>query len=1025
MRSLVRLACVCAALVLMTMAWPTGARADDGLGLDLRAAGTADPMRLVFVVGNSTADSCALSTTAEGTVQVVSVRRDGQELTPVLGRSFYLDGLGKAIAKGLVTAKPGSTVDVVMTGYRTGDGGTVLRSVAVTADGGGLDALWPVGTPGRYEVTANYTIPAMAAEFAGAQKPCAGTTATRTVAFTVGLPAPQQRRGFPWLWLAAGIGALLLIGALVVILARRRHRPAAALLVLVMVVATGAVAGPRAARADVKIDPKGGIPVPGDFEKAVNDCFAGFAAPGGDPSGIMKRLKDPKTPRVTIIPTTGESGAFDTSASKDGKGSSTVTWNPTDASELEDGLPRDPCSSLYHELNHADDISRDTVPQGYCGDTGIRSAEVKATFAENRYRRAKKLKPRTEYQGKKLPKSYDECKKKPKKPKGPIKLCEGLAHTRCGKTHGDPHLTTFDLAYYDFMAVGEFVLVRSTDAAAAGGPLEVQVRQSPLDNLKTISVTMAVAFRLGSDRVEMSIVDNATQVRIGGEIVDVQRGEKTLPGGGVIARRESDLRGDGYDVRWPDGSAATVDGIGRHGYRILVKLATPRAGKVEGLLGDFDGDPSNDIAPAKGAALSQPVAFSQLYPSYADSWRVAQNGSLFTYAAGQSTETFTDRSFPEKPIGVADLDPARRAEAETICRWATVTDPWQFIECVFDVGVSGRTEFAVSSAGTEVAAPPEAAPITAPPLVSGTLTAGSGKGLTFAGRAGQAVFVDATAPTVEDSCSPYRLVAPGGKNIGFGCNINGAGHIDRTELPADGQYTVLLQADGAATGRAMVRVYAAKDIDSTIAPNGAEVSAVIEQPGAVARYKFSGTAGQRVFIDVVDSSLPDQCSPLELRDASDKQIASGCVINGIGDIEGTVLPADGVYTAVVDPRDRTIGYADLRLFAAPDETGTITVGGPPVTAMVSQPGSVMQYRFTATAGTSVRIEATDATLPDQCSPLKLLDPSGEHVASGCVINGSGDIGRATLPVAGTYTVVVDPSGNATGSVTLSVRKITQ
>jgi hypothetical protein len=176
-----------------------------------------------------------------------------------------------------------------------------------------------------------------------------------------------------------------------------------------------------------------------------------------------------------------------------------------------------------------------------------------------------------------------------------------------------------------------------------------------------------------------------------------------------------------------------------------------------------------------------------------------------------------------------------------------------------------------------------------------------------------------------------------------------------------------------------------------------------------------------VFVDVSDSSLPDQCSPLELLDPAGKRLASGCVINGTGDIEGTVLPADGMYTVMVDPGNRSIGYVHMGLFAAKDETGTLTVNGPPVTAVVVQPGYVQRYQFTGTAGTSVTLEATDATLPDQCSPLELLDPSGDQIASGCIINGVGDIDSTALPVDGTYTIVLDPSGPATGTVTLSLR----
>jgi len=60
-------------------------------------------------------------------------------------------------------------------------------------------------------------------------------------------------------------------------------------------------------------------------------------------------------------------------------------------------------------------------------------------------------------------------------------------------------------------------------------------------------------------------------------------------------------------------------------------------------------------------------------------------------------------------------------------------------------------------------------------------------------------------------------------------------------------------------------------------------------------------------------------------------------------------------------------------------------------------------------------------MPDQCSPLILLDPSGKLLDSGCIINGVGDIKRTTLPVSGVYTLVVDPAEARTGTVTLSLQ----
>ncbi|MFY1619650.1 VWD domain-containing protein [Micromonospora sp. WMMD736] len=1013
-----------AGLVVLVTALVAGAASaaaapdDGGLGLTLRAGQAdyraGDQVRLDLTVTNSTGSACALPTTAVGTVQITGVRRDGRDLTPTLARSFHDDGIAAAATAGLTTVEPGATATVTLTGVRLADapGEVVLRSVAATGDGGGLDSLWPVGAPGRYEVTAGY----VPLPVTGAVDPCDGATALRGTTFTVGDGGASGRR---WIWAAAGALLLVLLLVALVILLRLRRRPTAATVVLLLV-AVGALVGggARPARADYTVDPTSGVPIKGvDFQAAVDGCLSGFAAPGGDPSGLLPRLKDKKSPKVRIIPTPGGSGAFETPDGPDGKGSSTVTWNPTSTDPYDDGVARDPCAALYHELNHADDISRDAVPAGECGSTGIPTAEVRATLAENRYRVAKGLPPRTEYKGKPLPKSLDDCKKPPKKtppPKGPVKLCEDGAD--CGGSNGDPHLVTFDRVAYDFQAVGEFTLV----AAVGGDPLEVQVRQSPMAGSRSASVNSAVAFRIGVHRVALTLTDGTTRVHVDGTPVAAPP-ERTDLAGGNLTRRPSDTgETDGYDVTWPDGSAAAVDQIGRYGYRVLVRLADGRAGKVRGLLGDFDGDPADDITPAGGAALAQPVPFSTLYPAYADSWRITPDRSLFAYGDGEDTTTFTDRTFPEREVSVADLDPARRAAAERICRWAGVTAAGPLADCVFDVAVSGRGEFAVAGATTERIAPPTAASITAVPFATASLTPG-GEPLTFPGRAGDSVFVDVTAPGMADRCSPYVLTDPTDRLIGAGCAIDGVGYIDRVDLTTTGPYAVRVTAAPGDTGRAAVRVYVARDVDGTLQANGPEVTATLEQPGAAARYRFAGQQGERVYVEVPTSALPNQCTPLELRDTEDRLLNSGCVINGVGEIDGTLLPADGTYTVVVDPTGRTTGTTTLRLVSSRDRAATITVGGPPVVATVDRPGAVTSYRFTAAAGTSVSLTATASDLPDQCGVLELRAPDGSPITSGCVINGAGDIGPTTLPAAGTYTVVVNPSGPATGRVTLVLR----
>ena len=1001
---LARLASVGAALAMVTIVWPSvafAAPSESGLSLEIRSrpASQSDQAQLTLAVTNTSTMECGLSTVADGTVRIISVRHNGRDLVPTLGRSFHLDGIGSAIKAGLVPSVPDSTVDVVLPSLRVHDGAdagsVVLRSVVPTSFGGGLDALWPIGVPGRYEVTASYAVPRM-------DGACEGMAAARTTRFTVG----GQQRDIPWLWVLVG-GLLVLATVVGFVALARGHRAVAGAVLAVLAVLAASVTTSRPARADYSIDPTH------DFPAVVDACLKGFAAPGSDPAGVLNRLTDKRQPIARIVPTTGGSQTFEAPSG------STVVWHPTAIEPYGDGVARDPCAALYHELVQADAISRNAVARGECGDTGIKTAEVEATFAENRYRKAKRLPPRTEYHGTALPRSLDECWRPatPKPPQvGPVRLCEGS--NRCGGSNGDPHLVTFDRTYYDLQSVGEFVVVRST----AGAALEVQTRQAPLHSSRTVSVNTAVGFRLGRHKVSLTLVEGLTEVRVDGEVVTVRGGERRLSGGGRLVRRASDIGpADGYDLHWPDGSEAAVDPIGGYGYRLLVRLAAGRAGKVEGLLGNFDGDPSNDIGPPAGPRLTQLITFGNLDQTYVDSWRIPAADSVLAYAEDQGTETFTDRTFPERPLAVTDLDADTRAQAEEICRWAGVRNPWQFAECVLDVGVSGRPEFATGAAGSERVAPPVAAPVTANPLVSATLKADGIDRLTFDGRAGQAVFVDFVAPALPTACSPYRLLDPTGQTIGRGCNVDGVGRIDRTELPADGRYTVVLDAGPGSTGAATARVYVSRDVAGAITPNGSTVSTAIEQPGGIVRYRFAGRSGQRVFLDVTETSLPNQCSPLELRDPTNRLLTTGCVVNGSGAIEGTVLPVDGTYTVTVDPNDRTVGTVHMRLFAAADQTASITPDGRPVVAAIGQPGLVMRYQFTGTAGAAVAVEATEATLPDQCSPLELRDPSGHLLASGCVITGAGDIRPTVLPVAGTYSVVVDPSGAATGKVTLTLR----
>jgi hypothetical protein len=92
-----------------------------------------------------------------------------------------------------------------------------------------------------------------------------------------------------------------------------------------------------------------------------------------------------------------------------------------------------------------------------------------------------------------------------------------------------------------------------------------------------------------------------------------------------------------------------------------------------------------------------------LYQKFADAWRVKAKSSLFDYAPGTSTKTFTTRSWPPEqgqcvipktlPAPPAQPDqPATEAVATNACR--DITDETTRRFCIFDVRVTGNLDFA-------------------------------------------------------------------------------------------------------------------------------------------------------------------------------------------------------------------------------------------------------------------------------------------------------------------------------------------
>jgi von Willebrand factor type D domain len=974
-------------------------------------------VKLDVLVTNQTGAACGLTASASG-LQVRTASVDGEPITPRFTRGLLVDGVRPVLQRRLSSVASGASVPFSV------EAGSPPALAMLTAlpDGSALTTVWPLEAPGHYSLHLIYQVPQLAGE-----KSCVGLTNEALVAFTIGAPPERPAWQRYALYGAAGVVGLLILIVLVSLIRGGRRRGAAAAALLVLAVVSGIAWRPEPAAARIFFNAGNDPVLSPPIYKAYNDCMAMIA--GFDPA-LVTALQDPDI-EVFIGPWAWTQREDLYKGKKSNKHDSLVRWDWTDSSAIpgDPGVNYDPCASLYHELVHAYDAAFGDLSQQMCDATGILYDEVRATLRENQYRAKyanKGLKQRTTYDGKKLPPSEDACTT-PKTAPGqrfagdPGPTCRGV-NGGCGSSNGDPHVLTFDGYFYDLQAVGEFLAVKSTVGDASTSDLMVQVRQKAFLGSRLVSVNSAVAVRVGATKLGFYLTDAGVAVHRNGAPMTVPVGDTALPGG-KLTRRQDQVRGDAYVLSWPDQTQLWVEQIGSWGLHVTVAPAPARVGKLAGLLGNFDNDPRNDLATSTGTAVTQPPPFDQLYHAYGESWRVTDATSLFDYESGQTTATFTDRSFPDHPTSTSDLSTDAQDAARAACQQLGVSNPTLLDSCVLDLALTGQAAFALSASDIQVTVP-SGANVDGPAVSVAVDRPGGTARVIFPGTAGQRVYVQVLSSTLPDQCGVIVLLDPDGKPLASGCIIGHTGQIDGTVLAASGAHTVVIDPTGDAVGQVKLRIVSTLDQSASIVVDGPEVTASIALSGGIVSLSFTATAGQKVFVDAASSTLPDQCGVLTLRRPDGVGIGSGCIIGGKGFIDTIALPAPGQYSILLDPAGPATGQTKLRLRSVTDQPGSIAVNGPAVTATVAGPGGVSRLNFAGTAGQRVFVDVSAATVPDQCGVVTLRGPDNTGIASGCIIGGVGFVDATTLPTTGAYTIVLDPEARNVGTAQIRLNSVT-
>ena len=288
---------------------------------------------------------------------------------------------------------------------------------------------------------------------------------------------------------------------------------------------------------------------------------------------------------------------------------------------------------------------------------------------------------------------------------------------------GDPHLTTMDGTNYDFQSAGEFTLLRD-DA------FELQVRQAPVQANAPLppdahtglgscpSINTAAAVRVGPHRITYqpdlygNPSPNGLQLRVDGSLVEKldARGFMLAEGGRILP-----TTGGGIQIEYPGGTDIVITpGWWDHYQLWYLNVDVRRSRATFGVLGQIQ--PRNWLpALPDGSTFGERPAntsdrYQQLYGKFADAWRVRKATTLFDYAPGTSSATYTLKGWPldgaktcALPAGWAPKQPPQKPlsadEAKEVCN--AVVDKTRRANCIADVMATGEAGFAKTYLATE------------------------------------------------------------------------------------------------------------------------------------------------------------------------------------------------------------------------------------------------------------------------------------------------------------------------------------
>jgi YD repeat-containing protein len=287
----------------------------------------------------------------------------------------------------------------------------------------------------------------------------------------------------------------------------------------------------------------------------------------------------------------------------------------------------------------------------------------------------------------------------------------------------------------------------------------------------------------------------------------------------------------------------------------------------------------------------------------------------------------------------------------------------------------------------------------------------------FEGQAGQRISVSMSNSTMIGGV--VRLLTPDGVQLG---QVFDGGLIEVPSLPVTGTYTILVVAPFTAGSVKLGLYQVPPDLSGSIVIGGPAVTLAMPVPGQNSQLSFTPTAlGQRVRLELTGVTTPT--ARVSILNPGGSVSATALIGPAGGVIESQTLTSLSPCAIRVDPQGDATGSMTLSLTEAPDVTGSIETGGPPLTLNIAAQQQNARITFSGTASHNLRLQFSDVTIPN--STVSFFTPQGVRFGVHTIPGGSNSlVDTGSLPATGTYLILVDPQGADTGAMTLTLKENT-